>query len=146
MVDKLSSGGVALLQINEPKPKNIEKAAGDALKVAKRTVERVHHPIVASTLDVVLQEDGIVATSIVIQGKEVVRDLDVAATAGGYGRAVDLVFNDIKPRNGLISIRFFNPHGQSALVQAIEKWTVAAVEFVRCPRHHLNSVAFRTVN
>ncbi|MBN1909103.1 MAG: hypothetical protein JW818_05135, partial [Pirellulales bacterium] len=63
---------------------------------------------------------GQFVTSIAIQGKEVVQEMNVAATAGGYGRAVDLVFNDIRPQNGLISIRFFNPLSQSALAQAIE--------------------------
>ncbi|MBN1590706.1 MAG: hypothetical protein JW888_14425, partial [Pirellulales bacterium] len=66
------------------------------------------------------ERPGQFATSIQIQGKEVVRDLDVAAKAGGYGKAVDLVFNDIQPRDGLISVRFYNPHGQSAMAQAIE--------------------------
>ncbi|MBN2024752.1 MAG: hypothetical protein JW809_18380 [Pirellulales bacterium] len=63
---------------------------------------------------------GQFATSIAVQGKEVARDVDVAATAGGYGKAVDLVFNDVRPVNGLISVRFFNPHGQSAMAQAVE--------------------------
>ncbi len=66
------------------------------------------------------ERPGRFATSIQIQGKEVVRDVDIAATAGGYGKAVDLVFNDIRPRSGLISIRFYNPDGQSAMAQAIE--------------------------
>ncbi|MBN2577464.1 MAG: hypothetical protein JXB10_00545 [Pirellulales bacterium] len=63
---------------------------------------------------------GQFATSIAIQGEDVVKDMDVAATAGGYDRAVDLVFNDVQPRNGLITIRFYNPHGQSAIAQAVE--------------------------
>ena len=41
-----------------------------------------------------------------INGKEVVRDMDVVATAGGPNRAFDLVFNDIEPRNGVIEARF----------------------------------------
>jgi hypothetical protein len=41
-----------------------------------------------------------------INGEHVVKRLDVAATAGATNRAVDLVFNDIKPRNGIIEIRF----------------------------------------
>jgi hypothetical protein len=36
----------------------------------------------------------------------VVERLDVAAMAGGANRAVDLVFNDLAPRNGVIEIRF----------------------------------------
>ncbi|MEI6914367.1 MAG: hypothetical protein WCL39_04470, partial [Armatimonadota bacterium] len=41
-----------------------------------------------------------------INGKPVVQGLDIAATAGGANRAVDLVFNEIAPRNGIIDIRF----------------------------------------
>jgi len=60
------------------------------------------------------------ATSIFINGKKVVSDMDVAATAGGFQKAVDLVFNDIEPRNGVIEIRFSNEHGGEAGVQALE--------------------------
>lgn len=41
-----------------------------------------------------------------INGQRVVERLDVTATAGGANRAVDLVFNDITPANGVIEIRF----------------------------------------
>jgi hypothetical protein len=41
-----------------------------------------------------------------INGRRVVERLDVAATAGGPNRAVDLVFNDLAPSNGIIEIRF----------------------------------------
>jgi len=41
-----------------------------------------------------------------INGRRVVESLDAAATAGGLNRAVDLVFNDITPTNGVIEIRF----------------------------------------
>ena len=41
-----------------------------------------------------------------INGDYVVKRLDVTATAGGVNRAVDLVFNDIEPRNGIIEMRF----------------------------------------
>ena len=44
--------------------------------------------------------------TIALNGQEVVRKMDVAATAGGPNRAVDLVFNNISPRNGVIDIRF----------------------------------------
>ncbi|MBI4324448.1 MAG: hypothetical protein HY674_04220 [Chloroflexi bacterium] len=43
---------------------------------------------------------------ITINGRRVVERLDVAATAGGPNRAVDLVFNDIAPANGVIEVRF----------------------------------------
>ena len=41
-----------------------------------------------------------------INGRRVVERLDVAATAGGADRAVDLVFNDLAPANGVIEVRF----------------------------------------
>ncbi|MCY2924857.1 MAG: malectin domain-containing carbohydrate-binding protein, partial [Planctomycetota bacterium] len=44
--------------------------------------------------------------NISLNGHEVVRSLDVAATAGGPNQAVDLVFNDVAPESGLIRIRF----------------------------------------
>lgn len=60
------------------------------------------------------------ATSIEIQGQEVVSDMDIAATAGGLGKAVDLAFNDIKPKNGVIAIRFYHRFSGQAMIQAIE--------------------------
>jgi hypothetical protein len=44
-----------------------------------------------------------------LNGREVARNLDVAATAGGLNKAVDLVFNDVVPENGVIGIRFTSP-------------------------------------
>ena len=44
--------------------------------------------------------------TIAINGREVVRKMDVTATAGGPNRAVDLIFPGITPRNGVIDIRF----------------------------------------
>jgi hypothetical protein len=41
-----------------------------------------------------------------INGRRVVERLHVAATAGGPNRAVDLVFNDLAPTNGVIRLRF----------------------------------------
>lgn len=63
---------------------------------------------------------GKLATSIAIQDQLVAEDVDIAATAGGQGKAVDLVFNDIRPKNGVIAIRFSNRFGGEAMVQAIE--------------------------
>jgi hypothetical protein len=63
---------------------------------------------------------GKLATTIDIQGKTVAPDVDIAATAGGLGKAVDLVFNDIKPEHGVIAIRFSNRFAGEAMVQAIE--------------------------
>ncbi len=66
--------------------------------------------------------------NILINGKQVVTRMNVAATAGGPGKAVDLVFNDIEPRNGTIEIRFVGGEigaayclePAEAFVQAIE--------------------------
>jgi hypothetical protein len=63
---------------------------------------------------------GKLATSIDIQGKTAAADVDIAATAGGLGKAVDLVFNDIKPQHGVVAIRFSNRFAGEAMVQAIE--------------------------
>jgi hypothetical protein len=40
-----------------------------------------------------------------INGRPVVKRFDVRATAGGTNRAVDLVFNNLEPRNGIIEVR-----------------------------------------
>ncbi len=63
--------------------------------------------------------------TIAINGREVGRRMDVAATAGGPNRAADLVFPGIAPRNGAIDIRFTGgdaEHGVvgEAFVQAVE--------------------------
>ena len=63
---------------------------------------------------------GDFATCIEIQGNEVVSDMDVAATAGGLGRAVDLVFLDVQPKNGVIAIRSRHRLSGQAAIQAIE--------------------------
>ena len=47
-------------------------------------------------------------------------ELDIAATAGGLGKAVDLVFNDIRPKHGVIAIHFHGSSGTIAMIQAIE--------------------------
>jgi hypothetical protein len=46
--------------------------------------------------------------------------MGIAATAGGFDRAVDLVFNGIQPQNGMISIRFRNQSNGEATAQAVE--------------------------
>ena len=63
--------------------------------------------------------------SIAINGQPMVSKMDVSATAGGTMKAVDLVFNDIQPRNGVIDIRFTGGDTRMSLrgeafVQAIE--------------------------
>ncbi len=70
-----------------------------------------------------------------INAQPVVRDLDIAATAasepagtvpGGIGTtsgmntAVDLVFNDISPKHGVIAVRFTGANGAEAMVSAME--------------------------
>jgi len=44
----------------------------------------------------------------------------LAPGLGGLGKAADLVFNDIKPQNGVIAIRFWNRFSGEAMVQAIK--------------------------
>lgn len=60
------------------------------------------------------------ALTIEINGKEMVSGFDIMATAGGKGRAVDLVFNDIQPSHGVIGIRLYGTYGGEAIIQAIE--------------------------
>ena len=58
--------------------------------------------------------------AIQINGKTMVDNLDIAGTAGGRFKAVDIVFNDMEPRAGIIEVRFSNQHGGEAVVQALE--------------------------
>jgi len=63
--------------------------------------------------------------TIEINGRRLVSRMDVAATAGGFNKAVDLVFNGITPRNGIIDIRFVGGIPEQgitgeAFVQAVE--------------------------
>ncbi len=60
------------------------------------------------------------AVTIHLNGREVVSEMDVTATAGGFHRAVDLVFSDVRPQNGVIALRFTCRGGGQAVVQAIE--------------------------
>jgi hypothetical protein len=60
------------------------------------------------------------AETIFINGKEAVTGLDVQATAGGPGKAADLVFNGISPASGVISLRFLATYRGEAMVQAVE--------------------------
>jgi hypothetical protein len=59
-------------------------------------------------------------TTIDIQGRTVAADVDIAATAGGQGKAADLVFDEIPPEHGVIAIRFWNRFSGEAMVQAPE--------------------------
>ena len=64
------------------------------------------------------------AMSIDINGHSVVDGFDVLATAGEPRKAVDLVFNNIEPENGVIAIHFAGEkvdfQQREAMVQAIE--------------------------
>ncbi len=78
------------------------------------------------------------AMNISINGRQVVTNLDVAATAmqrtasvamigpsqlkvyHGLNRAVDLVFNGIQPEHGIIAVRFVGVQGAEAIVSALE--------------------------
>ncbi|MCX7428391.1 MAG: malectin domain-containing carbohydrate-binding protein [Planctomycetia bacterium] len=55
-----------------------------------------------------------------INAREVVASLDVSARAGGPHKALDLYFDNIRPRNGIIEIRCTAPEPGEAVVQAIE--------------------------
>jgi hypothetical protein len=65
---------------------------------------------------------------VLINGRKAVSRLSVAAKAGGPNRALDLVFNGIEPRNGIVEVRFLgkmtaedhSPLGAQAFVQALE--------------------------
>ena len=46
--------------------------------------------------------------------------MDVAATAGGLGKAVYLVVNDVRPKHGVIAIHFQGSFSAIAMIQAIE--------------------------
>jgi len=62
--------------------------------------------------------------TIEINKRTVVEHLDVFSTAGGANKAVDLVFNGIEPRNGIVEIRFKGTQIGScpgeAMIQALE--------------------------
>jgi hypothetical protein len=62
--------------------------------------------------------------TIYINEQEMTEGLDVWATAGGMNKAVDMVYNDVHPQNGVVAIRFVgskvNGGQQEAMVQAVE--------------------------
>jgi hypothetical protein len=64
------------------------------------------------------------AIDIWINGRQVVEGFDVLATGGGPNTAVDLVFNGIQPRNGIVEIRLagaeLRGHRCEAMLQAVE--------------------------
>ncbi|MDQ1256408.1 MAG: Malectin protein [Candidatus Hydrogenedentes bacterium] len=58
--------------------------------------------------------------TVAVNGVEMVLDMDVAATAGGLYKAVDLVFNDITPDHGVVEVRIRNGYRGEAALQALE--------------------------
>jgi Malectin domain len=62
--------------------------------------------------------------SISINGEKVASNFDILATAGGADKAVDLVYNGVRPENGVIAIRFVGSQiggcQRDAMVQAVE--------------------------
>jgi hypothetical protein len=63
--------------------------------------------------------------TVAINGREMVRKMDVGATAGGPNRAADLVFGDIAPEHGTIEVRLRGGDPEigvagEAFIQAIE--------------------------
>ena len=65
-------------------------------------------------------QPGGYATNVEINGKPVAGDMDIAATAGGLGHAVNLVVNNVRPTHGVIAIRFHGTVSTIAMIQAIE--------------------------
>jgi hypothetical protein len=60
------------------------------------------------------------STSIQVGEKRIAADMDIATKAGGLGKALDLVVNGVRPRHGVIAIRFQGAAGGMAMIQAIE--------------------------
>ena len=62
--------------------------------------------------------------TILVNDEPKTEGMDVFATAGGANKAVDLVYNDIAPKNGMIAIKFKGNAvagcNSEAMVQAIE--------------------------
>ncbi|MEI6915170.1 MAG: malectin domain-containing carbohydrate-binding protein [Armatimonadota bacterium] len=58
--------------------------------------------------------------TILINSTPVALDVDIEATAGGANRAVDLVFNNVKPKNGIVEIVLRGGPDGEAFVQAVE--------------------------
>jgi len=55
-----------------------------------------------------------------INGNTIITNMNIAAAAGAINKALDLVFYDISPKNGVIEIRLSNQHGGEAILQAME--------------------------
>ncbi len=57
---------------------------------------------------------------VLINGEQVIDKMNIARAAGGIFRAYDRSFRDIRPKNGIIEIRFIGCDGAEACAQAIE--------------------------
>lgn len=68
--------------------------------------------------------------TILINGRKVVSEMNVAATAGGTNRAVDLVFDDIRPQNGVIEIRFIGSDNEARQDCIVERRSDAFVQAI----------------
>ena len=55
-----------------------------------------------------------------INGRDVATAMDLAAKAGGFHKALELTFDGIQPKNGVIEVRFLGREGGKAMVQALE--------------------------
>lgn len=55
-----------------------------------------------------------------VNGQEAISNMDIAATAGGMYKATNIVLNDIRPKNGVIDLRFTGPPSGEAILQALE--------------------------
>lgn len=63
-----------------------------------------------------------------INGEEVLRDLKVAEAAGGKFRALERTFLGIRPRGGIIEVRFLGSGGREASAQAVAVEPIAAMQ------------------
>ena len=59
-------------------------------------------------------------TSVWINGEPAVERFDVPKEAGGHFRAVDRTFELVRPKNGIIEVRFRGLDGKEAVIQALE--------------------------
>jgi hypothetical protein len=60
------------------------------------------------------------AMDVWVNAERKLQGLDIAATAGGYARAADLVWDDIAPEHGMIALRLVGCAGAEAIAQAVE--------------------------
>jgi hypothetical protein len=66
--------------------------------------------------------------NVFVNGEEVAKSLNVAAAAGGPNRALDLVFNDLAPRQGIIEIRLKASLRPGTSAKALDEAFLQAIE------------------